>query len=344
MALWYDGPSMDLQKLQSIAKAMVAPGKGILAIDESLPNSEKRFAKIGVPHTEENRRAYRELLITAPGIEQYINGMILFDETIRQKTADGVPFPDALKQRGMMPGIKVEKGTKPLALYPGEVATEGLDGLRERLIEYRDTFGAQFTKWRAVIGIGKDMPTAACIKTNTHLLARYAALCQEQSLVPMTEPEVLIDGDHTIERCYEVCAQTWDALFTELAELRVELSGLILKTSMVLSGKDCPEQADVETVARMTVKCLREHVPAGTAGVVFLSGGQDDEKATLHLNAMHQLGEKLPWPLSFSYGRGIQNPALKLWAQDQKNNIEKAQGAAVERARANALASEGKYV
>ncbi|MDP3963279.1 MAG: class I fructose-bisphosphate aldolase [bacterium] len=333
---------MDLKKLQQTAKAMVARGKGILAIDESFGNSEKRFGKVGVPHTEENRRAYRQLLITAPGIEQYISGMILFDETLRQKTADGVPFPDALKERGMIPGIKVDKGTKDLALHPNEVITEGLDGLRERFAEYA-ALGAQFAKWRAVITIGDGIPTVACIRVNAHALARYAALAQEAGLVPMVEPEILIDGGHSIERCAEVCAATWDALFAELKEQGVELSGTILKTSMVLSGNACPDQADVETVARMTIDALKTHVPAEVAGVVFLSGGQDDEKATLHLNAMHILGEKLPWPLSFSYGRGIQNPALTLWAQDTKNNVAKAQAAAVERSRANAFASEGKY-
>ena len=333
---------MNLALLQQTAKAMVAPGKGILAIDESLGTSEKRFIKVSVPHTEENRRAYRELLITAPGIEQYISGMILFDETIRQKTGNGVPFPQALRQRGILPGIKVDLGVKDMALNLGEKITEGLDGLRERFKEYV-LLGAQFAKWRAVITIGEEMPSRACIKANTHALARYAALAQEAGLVPMVEPEILIDGRHTIKQCNEASAETWDALFTELREQGIDLSGAILKTSMVLSGKECPEQADTQTVARLTVKCLKEHVPAEVAGIAFLSGGQDDEDATARLNAMHTLGETLPWPLTFSYGRGIQNPALKLWAQDTAHNVAKAQEAAVERAKANALASQGKY-
>ena len=253
-----------------------------------------------------------------------------------------MPFPQALRQRGILPGIKVDLGVKDMALNLGEKITEGLDGLRERFKEYV-LLGAQFAKWRAVITIGEEMPSRACIKANTHALARYAALAQEAGLVPMVEPEILIDGRHTIKQCNEASAETWDALFTELREQGIDLSGAILKTSMVLSGKECPEQADTQTVARLTVKCLKEHVPAEVAGIAFLSGGQDDEDATARLNAMHTLGETLPWPLTFSYGRGIQNPALKLWAQDTAHNVAKAQEAAVERAKANALASQGKY-
>lgn len=323
---------------------MVSPGKGLLAIDESHPTCKKRFEKLGVEFTEENRRVYRELLITAPGIEQYLSGMILFDETIRQKASNGTLFPEALKRKGIIPGIKVDLGTKDLALHPGEKITEGLDGLQERLVEYRDAYGAQFAKWRAVITISdKEIPTHACIKANAHALARYAAICQETDIVPVVEPEILLDGDHTIERCYDVCAETWDTVFAELKEQGIELSGIILKTSMVLSGKESSKQSSLAEVARLTVKCLKEHVPHTLTGVVFLSGGQDDEDATLRLNEMHRLGgEKLPWPLSFSYGRGIQNPALKIWAAD-RTKIKEAQAALLERARANALASQGKY-
>ncbi len=333
---------MEIKMLQNTAQAMVAPGKGILAIDESQPTCKKRFEKLGVEFTEENRRAYRDLLITATGTEQYLSGIILFDETIRQKTLDGVPFPEVLKRKGIIPGIKVDMGTKDFELHPGEKITEGLDGLAERLKEYI-ALGARFAKWRAVITIGPGIPTPKCIKANADSLARYAAICQELDIVPIVEPEILIDGNHDIERCYEVCAATWDAVFAELKEQGVELSGAILKTSMVLSGKESPVQASIGDVARLTVKCLKEHVPPTLTGVVFLSGGQDDEDATLRLNAMHTLGEELPWPLSFSYGRGIQNPALKIWAAD-KTMIKEAQKAMLERARANALASEGKYV
>ncbi|MDO8557654.1 MAG: class I fructose-bisphosphate aldolase [bacterium] len=332
---------MDIQTLTKVANVMVSPGKGILAIDESHPTCKKRFEKLGVEFTEENRRAYRELLITAPGTEQYLSGMILFDETIRQKTSDGTPFSEVLKRKGIIPGIKVDAGTKELELYPGEKITEGLDGLAERLKEYI-ALGAKFAKWRAVITVGPKIPTSACIKANAQALAQYAAICQELNVVPIVEPEILIDGDHTIERCYEVCAATWDMIFAELAEQGIALAGMILKTSMVLSGKDNPAQASTEEIARLTVKCLKEHVPHSLAGVVFLSGGQDDEDATIRLNAMHRLGEMLPWPLSFSYGRGIQNPALKIWATD-KTKIKEAQVALLERARANALASRGKY-
>ncbi|MFA5829547.1 MAG: class I fructose-bisphosphate aldolase [Candidatus Gracilibacteria bacterium] len=331
---------MDSKVLAATAKAMVAPGKGILAIDESSGTCKKRFDGVNVECTEENRRAYRELLVSAPGVEQYISGMILYDETIRQKDKNEVPFAEVLKQKGIIPGIKVDAGTKPLALHEGEVVTEGLDGLRDRLVEY-GKLGAQFAKWRAVIAIGANMPSQACIMANAHALARYAALCQENGLVPMVEPEILIDGNHTIEKCYEVTALTLKALFSQLAEQGVDVKGTILKVSMVLPGKDA-EKAPAAEVAKQTVKCLMENVPHDLAGVVFLSGGQSDSDATIHLDLMNKIGG-LPWPLSFSYGRAIQSPALKIWAQDIVNNVGRAQQALVHRSKCNGLAALGKY-
>ena len=333
---------MDIETLKQTAKAMVATGKGILAIDESHNTCKKRFDGIGVEFNEENRRQYRQLLITAP-VSEAISGMILFDETLRQKTDDGTPFPQALSAAGMIPGIKVDKGAKELALRPGEKVTEGLDGLRDRLIEYRE-LGAKFAKWRAVIAIdGNNLPTPGCLRANTHALARYAALCQEAGLVPMVEPEILLEGDHSIETCYDVSATTWKMLFEELKEQGVALEGAILKTSMVLSGKSCSEQANLDAVADMTVKCLTENVPAELAGVVFLSGGQSDEEATERLNRMNQLyKDKMPWPLSFSYGRSIQRPALHVWSEDA-NNVSGAQDALAKRAKLNGLAAKGEY-
>lgn len=333
---------MDLRQLETIAKAMVAPGKGILAIDESQGTCQKRFDSIGVECSEENRRQYRELLITAPGIEDSISGMILFDETIRQKTTDGRLFVDVFKEKGMIPGIKVDMGAKELALHPGEMVTEGLDGLRERLADYK-SLGAQFAKWRAVITIkNTELPSKACLMANAHALARYAALVQEAGMVPMVEPEILLDGEHTIERCFEVSAASWQILFAELKEQSVHLPGTILKTSMVLSGKDCPQQADLQTIATQTIKCLTENVPNEVAGVVFLSGGQSADESTIRLDAMNKIGN-LPWPLTFSYGRGIQDPALKLWAKDTNNNVNAAQKILSHRAKMNSLASLGKY-
>ena len=321
---------------------MVASGKGILAIDESHSTCKKRFDGVGIACTEETRRDYRELLITAPGIEEHISGMILFDETIRQSTRDGMPFPAILKSKGMITGIKVDTGAQDLALHAGEKVTEGLDGLRERLIEYK-ALGAEFTKWRAVITIGKNMPSEACIQANAHALARYAALAQSAGLVPMVEPEVLMDGEHTIERCYEVSAHMLKILFAQLAEHGVAPEGTILKTSMILSGTTCPAQADVDEVAEKTIQCLTENVPHNLAGIVFLSGGQSDEKATAHLNRMNQIGKNLPWPLSFSYGRAIQSAALKIWASANMNDRERAQQAVVKRSALNGLAALGKY-
>lgn len=331
---------MDLDTLKATAQAMVAKGKGILAIDESMPTCKKRFEALGVESTEENRRLYRQLLVTAPGIEEHVSGMILFDETIRQKTDDGTSFVEIFNQKGMIPGIKLDTGAKDLALHPGEKVTEGLDGLRDRIAEYAQ-IGAKFAKWRAVITIGDNIPSEACIHANAHALARYAALCQEGGLVPMVEPEIIMDGDHSIAECYDVTARTLQALFSEMDEQGVKFEGAVLKVSMVLSGKDNATQADVNEVAEQTIKCLKENVPADLAGVVFLSGGQSNEKSTAHLNRMNQIGG-FPWPLSFSYGRAIQSPALKMWAADM-NDVDNAQKALVHRAKMNGLASVGEY-
>ncbi len=328
-------------QLAETAQAMVARGKGILAIDESLPTIKKRFDSIGLESTEETRRAYRELLIDNRDDEQYISGMILFDETIRQSTADGRPFPQVLLERGIMPGIKVDKGAKDLAMHPGEKVTEGLDGLRERLAEYRE-LGARFCKWRAVITIGEEIPTSGCIEANAHALARYAALCQEAGLVPMVEPEVLMDGDHTIDECFEVTEATQRALFNELYNQRVELEHTILKCNMVVPGKECPEQASDDEIAEKTVACLKRAVPAAIPGIVFLSGGQASIDATRRLNRMHQLFAELPWPLSFSYGRALQADALKAWG-GKPENVDKARQILLHRERCNGLAAMGQY-
>jgi len=332
---------MSIEQLAETARAMVAPGKGIIAIDESSATCAKRFAGVGIENIEENRRAYRELLLTAPNANEYLSGAILFDETIRQSTKSGVPFAKYMADHGMIPGIKVDKGTHNLAGFPGEVVTEGLDGLRERLQEYY-RLGARFAKWRAVINIGEDIPSGTCIEANCHALARYAALCQEQGLVPMVEPEVLMDGDHDIETCYEVTEVTLRSLFDALYNQNVMLEGTILKASMVVPGKDCPEQASVEEVAESTLMCLKSAVPAILPGIVFLSGGQSDEAATAHLNAMNRMGPN-PWPLSFSYGRAMQQAALKLWAQDMAGNFAKAQQTVYERAKANGMAALGQW-
>jgi len=331
---------MDLAALKKTAQAMVAKGKGILAIDESHSTCKKRFDALGIDCSEENRRQYRQLLVTAAGIEEALSGMILFDETLRQKTDNGVPFSKVLADKGILPGIKVDAGAKPLAMHAGEQVTEGLDGLRERLAEYK-TLGAKFAKWRAVITIGKDMPSDACLHANAHALARYAALCQEADIVPMVEPEILLDGDHTIETCYKVSVKTWKKLFEAMEDQGVALEGCILKTSMILSGKDCKKQADLDEIAKMTIKGLKEGVPKNVAGVVFLSGGQGDQEATERLNRMNQLGG-MPWPLSFSYGRSIQRPALDMWAKDM-SKVKQAQEALTERAKLNGLAAMGKY-
>ncbi len=332
---------MSIEDLEDIAQAMVAPGKGIIAIDESTTTIKKRFEAVGVECTEETRRAYREMLLTTPNLGQHISGAILYDETLRQSTKDGKPFTQVMAAAGILPGIKVDKGTHALAGCPGEVITEGLDGLRARLEEYAG-LGARFAKWRAVIHIGENIPTGTCIDANSHALARYAALCQEQGLVPMVEPEVLMDGSHDIEDCYDVTEATLRALFTALYEHNVVLEGTILKASMVIAGKDCEEQADVEDVADLTVRCLKATVPASLPGIVFLSGGQSDEQATAHLNAINQYGPH-PWPLSFSYGRAMQQAALKLWAADPAGNFAAAQKTVFERARDNGLAALGQW-
>ena len=331
---------MDKNLLSKTAAAMVARGKGVLAADESSGTCEKRFKSVNVECTEENRRAYRGLLFTTPGVEQYVSGVILFDETLRQKTSDGVPFPAYLAGKGVLPGIKVDKGAMDLALCPGEKVTEGLDGLRPRLAEYFK-LGARFAKWRAVIAIGKGMPSHTCLYANAHALARYAALCQEASIVPMIEPEVLLDGDHTIERCEEVTEATLRATYAACAAYNVSIEHLILKTSMVVSGKDNARQAPVDEVAERTVRVLKRTVPAAQPGIVFLSGGQSDLDATAHLNAMNAM-KGLPWPLTFSYSRALQNPALKAWG-GKAANVGAAQKAFHHRAHMNGLAAQGKW-
>ena len=326
--------------LEQTAEALVADGKGILAADESTGTIKKRFDSIGAASTEENRRDYRHLLFTTPGAGDHISGVILFDETIRQKAADGTPLVEVIRGAGMIPGIKVDTGAKPLAGFPGETVTEGLDGLRDRLAEYAE-LGARFTKWRAVYRIGEDMPSAACITANAHGLARYAALAQEAGLVPIVEPEVLMDGDHDIEACDIVTEEVLRSVFNELAIQEVLLEGILLKPNMVLSGKDCPEQADHQEVAERTVRCLKRAVPAAVPGIVFLSGGQSDEDATLHLDAMNRLGPA-PWRLSFSYGRALQAAPLKAWG-GKADNLAAAQAAFFERAKANGAATRGAY-
>ena len=333
---------MNIDQLMRTAQAMVAPGKGIIAIDESTATIGKRFAAVRVQNNEKNRRAYREMLLTTPNLGEFISGAILYDETLRQATCGGKPFVDVMHEAGILPGIKVDTGARDLASFPGEKVTEGLDGLRERLKEYA-SLGARFAKWRAVITIGEHMPTDTCIRANAHALARYAALCQEQELVPIVEPEVLMDGNHDIETCFSVTEATQRALFDALYEHHVLLQGTILKASMVLPGKTCPDQASVEDVAHATLTCLESAVPAILPGIVFLSGGQSDEAATAHLNAMNRVGGA-PWPLSFSYGRGMQQAALKLWAEDPAANHKRAQETVYKRARQNGLAAQGKYV
>ena len=332
---------MSAAELEATAKAMVAKGKGILAIDESTPTIKKRFDTINIESTEENRRTYRDLLITNPGGNEFISGMILYDETIRQSTSDGTPFAKALIDQGIMPGIKVDTGAKEFALHANEKITEGLDGLRDRLAEYK-TLGAKFAKWRAVITIGNNIPSQACIEANAHALARYAGLCQEAGIVPMVEPEVLMDADNTIEHCYEVTETTLSTLFNTLKSQDISIEHTILKTNMVISGKQCPVQADVQEVADQTVRCLLKNVPVELPGIVFLSGGQSAELATAHLNAMNVSNTNLPWPLSFSYGRALQEPCLKTWA-GKPENIAAAQAALLHREKCNGLACNGEY-
>jgi len=337
---------MSIENLEQIAQAMVATGKGIIAVDESTGTIKKRFEAAGVENTEENRRAYRELLLTTPNLGEHISGAILFDETIRQKTKDGVPLVEAMKKAGIIPGIKVDKGPVPLAGFPGDVVTEGLDGLRDRLKEYAQ-LGAQFAKWRAVIKITEDNPSSTAIEANMHALARYAALCQEAGLVPMVEPEVLMDdpeSKHDIDVSYEVHEAVLRSLFNALYEQNVMLEGTILKVSMVIPGKYAPKDAQVgpEDVAEATVRVLKSCVPATLPGIVFLSGGQSDEQATEHLNLINQMGPH-PWPVSFSYGRALVAEALKIWSKDQQKNWAEAQKAVYARAQENGAAALGQW-
>jgi len=331
---------MNTVELANTAREMVAKSRGILAADESSGTIAKRFASIKLESTEENRRAYREMLFTTPGVSEFISGVILFDETIRQKTRDGVPFPTYLAQQGMIPGIKVDTGAKPLAGFPGETITEGLDGLRERLAEYRK-LGARFAKWRAVIDIGAHVPTPYAIDANAAALARYAALCQEAGIVPIVEPEVLMDGDHPIERCEVVTNHTLASVFAHLNAAHIYLEGMILKPNMVIAGKKCAQRATPEQVAEATVRTLKRHVPAAVPGIAFLSGGQGPAEATLHLSLMNALGP-LPWALTFSYGRALQDTALKAWA-GQTQGLAGGQKELHKRAKLNGLAAGGQY-
>jgi fructose-bisphosphate aldolase, class I len=328
------------QQLKTTAEAMVAPGKGVLAADESTGTMNKRLEAVGVEASEEMRYAFRNLILTTKGTSEFISGVILYDETFRQATKDGTPFPEYLADRRVLPGIKVDTGAKPLAGFPGEKVTEGLDGLRERLAEYRE-LGARFAKWRAVITIGEGMPTDGCLHANAHALARYAALCQEARIVPIVEPEVLMDGDQTIDRSEEVTAAALEAVFAELGNQRVTLEGIVLKPNMVLSGYGCPEQASVQEVAERTLRCLREAVPPAVPGIAFLSGGQSDELATERLDAMNRLGG-VPWELTFSYGRGLLAGPLEFWAGDD-SKITDAQALHLHRARCTAAARRGAY-
>ncbi len=331
---------MDKRELASVARALVARGKGILAADESSGTIKKRLASINLESTEENRQVYRDLLFTSPGVEEYISGVILFDETIRQSALDDRPFPTVLSGRGIIPGIKVDKGTVPLPGATDEKLAEGLDGLRPRLEEYRG-LGARFTKYRAVITIGVDIPSQYCIDVNAETLALYAAYSQEAGLVPIVEPEVLMDGDHSIERCEAVTRETLDSVFRHLAQARVFLEGMLLKPNMVISGKGNERQAGVQEVAEATVRTLLRRVPAAVPGIVFLSGGQSPEQATEHLSAMNRMG-RFPWELSFSYGRALQEYSLKAW-RGERRNVPQAQQIFAERSRLNSLARSGDY-
>jgi fructose-bisphosphate aldolase class I len=331
---------MSNQALESVAQAMVAKGKGLLAADESMGTIKRRFDSIKIESNDNNRRAYREMLFATKGVEEAISGVILFDETIRTTASDGTPFPKLLAKKGIIPGIKVDKGPVDIPGFPGEVVTEGLDGLRGRLKEYKE-LGAKFAKWRAVITIGDGIPTYTCLQANGHALARYAALCQEAEIVPIVEPEVLLDGNHTIEQCQEVTEKTLKITFTELFLQRVHLEGMILKPSMVVSGKDNPRQAGVEEVAERTIQCLKRTVPAAVPGIAFLSGGQSAVSATEHLNAMNKVGPH-PWQVSFSYARALQDPALKAW-KGEAGNVATAQRIFYHRAKMNSAARSGSY-
>lgn len=332
---------MNQEILESAVARLLKSPKGILAIDESINTCNRRFENLGAPTTEEKRRQYRELLITAPDIEKYISGYILFNETIRQSNKEGKNFVSILQEKEIDIGIKVDQGLADFSLHSGEKITQGLDGLSNRLKEYKN-MGATFAKWRAVYMIGENIPSRECMTENAIILAKYAAMCQELDIVPIIEPEVLIDGNHSIDKCYEVTAKNFDIVFAELLKLNIFIPGIILKTSMVMSGKDAKEKASAEKIAQMTLKCLKENVPARIGGIVFLSGGQSDEEATINLNAMHNQGP-LPWPLTFSYARAIQNPALKSWAKNP-SDIAGAQKLLLKAAENNSLASVGKYI
>ncbi|MBK7877504.1 MAG: fructose-bisphosphate aldolase class I [Planctomycetes bacterium] len=331
---------MNQNELIQTAKALVAPNKGILAADESTGTIEKRFKSIGLSNVEENRRAYRDLLFTTKGFGDFISGVILYDETIKQKSLAGTPFPEVLAKAGSIPGIKVDTGAVALPNSPEEKRTQGLDGLRERLVEYKK-LGARFAKWRAVITIGEKLPTRHCVVDNAHQLAIYAALCQEQGIVPIVEPEVLMDWSNSIERCYEVTEETLCEVFTALCDHGVLLEGMLLKPNMVIAGKTCPKQNTAKEVAEWTVKCFNRTVPAAVPGIVFLSGGQTSPQATANLNAMNAMGAH-PWQLSFSYGRALQDEALKAWKGDAKN-VAAGQKAFITRAKLNGAARNGKY-
>jgi fructose-bisphosphate aldolase, class I len=334
---------MNVQELEQTARELVAPAKGILAADESTGTIKRRLDAIGVENTEENRRDYRELLFRTEGAAEYISGVILFDETIRQDGADGTPLRQLLIDQGIIPGIKVDKSAHPLPGSPDEKMTEGLDGLRDRLNEYRE-LGARFTKWRAVITIGDGIPTDYCIDVNAHALARYAALSQEAGLVPIVEPEVLMDGDHSIDRCFEVTEATLRETFYQLSKQRVAFEGMLLKPNMVLSGKDASNRAAPEEVAEKTIACFMRMVPAVVPGIVFLSGGQSDEEATVNLDAINRLAQKIdaPWELSYSYGRGLQAAPQKAWS-GKRENVEAAQAAYLHRAKVTSAARQGRY-
>jgi fructose-bisphosphate aldolase class I len=333
---------MNPQALNDTARLLVAGDKGLLAMDESNPTCNKRFAKLGIPQTEEARRAYRELIVTTPGLGECISGVILYDETIRQKKKDGTPFIKVILDAGIIPGIKVDAGAKDMAGFPGEKITEGLDGLRDRLAEYV-RMGARFAKWRAVIAVGDGIPTRGCIEANAQALARYAALCQEAGLVPIVEPEVLMDGDHTLERCSEVTEEVLRTVFNELYTQRVKLEGMILKPNMVLPGLACPRQDTVDEAADATVKCFLRAVPAAIPGIAFLSGGQSAELASARLNAMNfRFRPRLPWALAFSFSRAIQQPALEIW-KGEEENVLAAQQALTHRARCNRASRRGEY-
>jgi fructose-bisphosphate aldolase class I len=333
---------MSAQEVVATAKAMVAEGKGLLAMDESTPTCNKRFEKVGIPQTEEARRSYREIILTTPGLCEFISGVILYDETIRQSTKDGTPFVKVITDAGIIPGIKVDTGAKDMTAHPAEKITEGLDGLRDRLAGY-SRMGARFAKWRGVITIADAIPSRGCIEANAHALARYAALCQEAGLVPIVEPEVLMDGNHSLGRCFEVTAEVLWTVFSQLSTQRVGLEGMILKPNMVLPGKECPKQESLEEVADATVTCLLRAVPAAVPGIAFLSGGQPYELASSRLNAMNlRFKRRMPWALTFSFSRAIQQPALEIWKGEQAN-VPAAQQALYHRARCNGAARLGEY-